>query len=671
MAELRQRASVLLAVLSALACSLVYLRTSEATGRLSQDLTYDDVSYVLDAARRLDVAFDSGLVPFLRTFVSDPPHSPFSTALAVVGLAVFGYRDWAAYAANALILVGVSLFLLRFFASERRWVAGLFVLTYLTSPIAFRSITDFRPDLALGFVTAAFVLLFLDAAIHARPRRMIAAGVAFGLALLVKPSFVAHTVAMGMGVVGLYLGLLWSRRTRPIAPREVALAFALGLAVAVPYYAANGRSILQYFWSNTRGDEAHLWSFAAGESPLTLLYRYTFDRTYPAFTLVGRHVTLFAIASALGMAYLAARRRWLDLAVPAGLVLAALGSAAVLVVGRHDNEFFSATFHSLLMLAAFVAVSLVVDGLGSRGRAAVTGALAVAAAAAVAASSGSYAWYVPPEVARGASWNDALVDAIRSDSRGRGITETGMRDLDVFVTAAGPVNAIVLEWTARKARLPATFRDLHRTGSESALVDAAAAAEYVVVPNPSTAAIARFLPSAALQRKILEAIRGDRRFERVPVGVGRDVDRYFLFAHAGALDEAGTPVVSFPGGSIESVDGFLDEEGPYPSWKLPRVRWLSRPTARVCAAGVRPGGDLTVSASLRPAVAGVLRVTSSGVPVAAIPLEPSDAFADLAFDTRAAGSQVCLDFVVERAQPAGETRLVLFRRLALRDAGPR
>src|SRR4051794_20015790 len=88
------------ALAAATCLALVYLRFSQLSGRLAQELTYDDVVYANDALTRIVVGSEHGLFRMLATFWNDPPHSPFSTVLAMAGFIVGGVDETSLYATN-------------------------------------------------------------------------------------------------------------------------------------------------------------------------------------------------------------------------------------------------------------------------------------------------------------------------------------------------------------------------------------------------------------------------------------------------------------------------------------------------------------------------------------------------------------------------------------------
>lgn len=521
----------LAAVLVAVAVAAVHVRDSQRAGRLSQDLTYDDVSYVVDAAGRLQEAAMSGPRGLLLGLWRQPPHSPYSTALAMLGLTAFGFTDAAVYWANALLLVGVTLLLLHLFREEPPWLVALLVGVYLTGALAGRTVTEFRPDLALGVCTAAFVFTLLRGALRQRPAEVTQAGALLGLALLVKPSFFPHTLALACAAGGLLL--LFRALGQPLVPwRAVVRGAALGLAIAVPHYLLAGRTVLGYLWTNTRGAEAHLWLFPGSMGFWRVLYHFTIDPRSEPFRFAGRDLYLLLAATAAGIGLHAVRRQRREVLLLLGLAAAALASVVIVTAGRMDNDFFASTFQCLLLLAGFSALGDLARAVGPGPRAGLVFSVVVAALHVVLTlGNPPRPWSPPPDALPGTSWNDRLVLAVRADLEARGLAEDRGRRVSVFVTAAGAVNAATLLWSCQKLALPADVTDLHRAETEEELARAALAADYVVVPNPARAAVLAWLPPAPLQPALLGRLRAAPELAPVAAGTRGDPDRYFVFAN--------------------------------------------------------------------------------------------------------------------------------------------
>src|SRR5689334_4706711 len=89
-------------VLSAL-FTMIMVNYSLRYGRLAVGPTDDDCNYMVDALQRLNILFHSPK-QFAHNLIQFPPHSPFSSALAIVAFLVFGLHQWAPYVANGLIV---------------------------------------------------------------------------------------------------------------------------------------------------------------------------------------------------------------------------------------------------------------------------------------------------------------------------------------------------------------------------------------------------------------------------------------------------------------------------------------------------------------------------------------------------------------------------------------
>ena len=77
--------------------TLLAVHWSERNGRLAQDSTYDDVGYMADAVNRLQTLDTGGVAALTGDLAHHPPHSPFSTLLALTSFETLGLSDWPPY----------------------------------------------------------------------------------------------------------------------------------------------------------------------------------------------------------------------------------------------------------------------------------------------------------------------------------------------------------------------------------------------------------------------------------------------------------------------------------------------------------------------------------------------------------------------------------------------
>jgi hypothetical protein len=92
------------------------LQWSFQNGRLTRDPSFDDVVYFVDGMERMQTLYDHGFGGLLRGLFRNPPHSPWSTGLALFSFLVLGVHDWAPYLVNGILVVlflGLSLLVAR------------------------------------------------------------------------------------------------------------------------------------------------------------------------------------------------------------------------------------------------------------------------------------------------------------------------------------------------------------------------------------------------------------------------------------------------------------------------------------------------------------------------------------------------------------------------------
>jgi len=529
------RLRLILVILIAAFLSIIYLMTSMEKGRLAQDVTYDDVGYFNDAAVRLKAGLEGGFYEFLRTFVANPPHSPFSTAFAILGFFIGGLNDLAPYAANGIILILVGWFIAKLFRHEDRIPFSWIIATTLVSPLMFRAIHDFRPDIFLGLITAATVWLF-GLRLVLGSRSTVLPGVLLGACLLVKPTFFAHTIAIAIFLVVAtgFLRVLWS--PFPKGGLSFLTRFLLiGAVTAMPYYALNAAYIFRYFWENTQGTESAIWSFEATVSFLKVLKILLFDRGY-GWQVLGYHLYLCIILLLVAL-FLLAKRRETPKLIFVGLVLGtALLSLFVLVVGRHKNEFFLSTFQSTILLLGLFSFSQIVSICSPSPplRIFVYISTSVALVIVTILNVGLNHWQVSEDAKKFNSWNDRLVTTVLNDSQSRLGDAARKSTLRVFFSFAGPVSAESVRWIALKKNASLDPFDRHRSSSVDEHLGAAVSAHYIIVPNEGLSDYYRWLPSSLIQRVFLDSIIKNSDFRQIePSG---HLNRYFVFVNKRLLD---------------------------------------------------------------------------------------------------------------------------------------
>jgi hypothetical protein len=555
---------------------LIFFQTSANFGRLSHSVSYDDIAYVNDASDRLSVFHSDGVATFLSSFSTNAPHSPFTAVLALISLLVFGFQDAGFYLTNILVVSAATVFLWAQFRQVRTaeliWVCSFFLL----SPLAYATIENFKPDLALGLVTAGVIWFCLKGALGANRKNYIWAGLCFGGALLVKPSFFAHTTAMAIGVLILAVGISLAR-SRLIGSRTTVLDplvrfFLLGIAIATPYYLASAKQIFEYFWINTQGRDAHLWSFPSTDGLLDVAVNFI-NQGY--LQNGGYHLHWAWLLIIIALMITAVQRRWEAFAFVFFLACSGAASFMILVVGRHMNHHFFASYIALIFLAGLAGACAITERSRGLGRGILLCTLFLGTALVVVNGQRFYTTPQTTEDIKPGDVNELLAQAIAREAKALGTGTAPADAIGVFVTVAGPVNAHSIKWEARKKGVYLTALDRSRWADWELYQSALTQASFVVVPASVRAEFFQKFPSTTLQRDLLVQMMEDPQFRRVDYG---NFEPYGLFSRVGQhSDEVFT--VDEP----SMLEGFAQAVGPYPVWGLPKLRWMTGNGAKLCA----------------------------------------------------------------------------------------
>lgn len=556
---------------------LFYLNLSYAIGHLSHDMTWDDISYALSAVERLDTLIRAGLYEFLLSWTNPYPHSVYSEMVAMLSVFFFGINDFGFYISNFLLLLGVYFFLIYNFGNSDRITFSLIFLFVMLSTISYAIVDNFRPDFALGLATTGLVWWMLQGIFLGRDRDFLWGGLALAVALLIKPTFFAHTVAVaaGLAILAILIQIGQRRYCRELdmRPSSALKYLALGIIIASPYYLLAGDDIFRYFWTNTRGEQSSVWSFSEGTSIYQVAKSYILGGY---LNNGGAQVPAAAlISTALSpILYSYGKRR--ELTVVMLLMLVAACSFSVMVFGRHKSQFFFATFHMLIMLSAVYAVgstSMLVTGKAK--------ALLLSTFAAVifltTAQNHKYLFIdIGQDSLRSVSENRAIVSQITQILAKDGLaSDVYKRPASVFVPVAGPVSLPTIKWEARKAGFFITGRDLYLSGKISEYLDLARQADFVVLPYRMEAEYNKTFPSSPIQAELAKILLQDQEFRILP---SRTLSDRYLVLERSRPDSDRVFDIDMPG----SRSGFGPEEGPYPQWNLPRVAWMSSRIGEIC-----------------------------------------------------------------------------------------
>ncbi len=614
--------------------TLVCVQWSFARGRLSQDVTYDDSSYMCDAGRRLIVLYDQGFAAFVTNLCKDPPHALFTDLGAELGFSLFGFHDWVPYVCvNGpvifLLLLAVA-YVGRAISLRARVALMVFALTI---PLTVMGLHEYRPDFPGALFTALGIYLVTEAALYRaspwRKRQWVIGGLFFGLALVTKSVFFVHTLTMEALTVAAACGLTWWFADTPDARRGW-LRRAAGIAVrvllpslllAAPYYIVNFRETFGYFYDFALGAHSHVSELKGGLG--SSVHFYTFG--YAGQLMLGGSFFVGLALYAICLGAVVWAKDWKEIflqGVLLGLAAVSLGS---IVINHRENHYFGVPADVFLLFALLRAAAAAWPRLCATPARAAFGLALMAALCIVNLTRLDPAMIWPYATApvnyvvkRGDSLNQRLLDDMWHEFGLRAAIVPADPPL-VFVTRGGFVTAPTFRWLAIKAQRRLNFIDVWTDANLETSRRMLEAATFVIAPEDNATGVYNENASYDLRfevERLMAAMPGLRLLRRYPSFPGGPAFRLYvndnrMIAQYGDF------------GDFRALEGFLPWEGPYPEMKLGQVRWSVGPRSRFTLWADAPGdatlrfsvrADQPVKATLRQGDKPVLSIDAPHVP---------------------------------------------------------
>ena len=335
--------------------------------RLAQEPDSDDNVYLLDAMQRLDVLDQRGPVQFVQELFTKPAHSPFATAVCLLGLA-FGANGFVGPYLVSGILVFVFLLEINRLASNLSVTTRAILLGgVLLIPLTRSMVVELRPDFAVGlFGAMACVRLCRMVLRPGSPNvaEILSCALLQALTLLAKPTYFAHSlIIFGLSIaLSLFFRMLidrrvtdrkWSSLLRQARP--CAWSVTGCLVLVLPYYLYGFLDIWHYITINTWGANAKFWRIPGG-----IRASLEYFLSGPGSDPIGGYLQLFLLIILIVTGYLLVLRRFYEaFEIVVGL-LAALSSATIIVLSRIGNPTFNVPSHFLLTFAAVTALGYAV-----------------------------------------------------------------------------------------------------------------------------------------------------------------------------------------------------------------------------------------------------------------------------------------------------------------------
>jgi hypothetical protein len=237
---------------SLLGCFLFRFQLSLKNGRAGAPPSYDDITYFLDGRLRLEqlkADFFGGLL----NWVTNPPHSPMSSVIAVLGQLFKSNCAPVIYMTNSLVIIA-SLALL-FHTLNKNFTQAIFLTcVVIASPIGPMLMFNFRPDCLYSIFLTIAILKIFDADLRLSVRALALYG---AVLLLVKPSFIIYTI---IDLVLVFIFTQYKFKMRSISVVDIVKSFGIFVLLA-GWYLINGLNvIMNYILTNTTGKTKSLWT---------------------------------------------------------------------------------------------------------------------------------------------------------------------------------------------------------------------------------------------------------------------------------------------------------------------------------------------------------------------------------------------------------------------------
>src|SRR6185369_744379 len=242
---------------------------------------------------------------------------------------------------------------------------------------------------------------------------------------------------------------------------------------------------------------------------------------------------------------------------------------------------------------------------------------------------------------------------------------TAIRELDlppgstVFLTSVGAINPETLRYMGLKSGVTTpdfvTLNFAENTGDVGRYRKRFDKADAVLASEARNPDVYTGLPNGLIQDQVLEMLRARRDYAlRRAFPTSDGAGGYLLFEKIG------------PFFGWQPLGGFLHEEGPYPQWSLPRVRWGTGPRSALSVRGADGGKRMIVLQARPNAPELTMTIDLDGVEIARHTFHRVDVFDRVAvpLGVVSEGSRVELRYGTWDKSDA-EARAVLFRRLKI------
>jgi hypothetical protein len=660
----------LILAIAATLFTVVSIRHSIDRGRLSRTPTYDDISYFIDALHRLPVIYGQNVLGWVRDYVRTPPHSPFSTYVALASYMLFGIKDWAPYALNGFVVLALLWsveYLMRGAKAWQRVLAGIFVLCL---PLTGKMVTEFRPDLAWALAAAMAVVLPLRGSlVDASWKKQMAAGGWCAAALLAKTSTFPLTL-MTVGVAWLLSAACDRLEKGPRITLKRVIGAWIDCAVpivlfALPHYIIDFQGVRDYIATTLSGRERELWSrhIAPPSSFADRMYqlRFFIDGEGGGFML-GWYLKILAIV--LGIGFITLVRRTIENRNSLNKLLRALSLGLIAFIAYIvpamnpvKNPFFGSEFQLLLVLGTILVVHMLLVPENPKHPTGF-GVLLLCAMTAL----GLAVWHFPPPIDAPNGQATANINRV-AHSVERIVFDNVSPNANVFVTSAGSLSYGTLYYLLRQDGKEIVASDAHRLTDLDLYRQRFEQADVVVAAEPGVDEFENWLPSYGILGQTLRMLRESPGFHEVGSVPSESGKRFYIFARVPAF------------GGWNATGNLAPAEGPFPQTGLPIIRWGLYPTITLQISATAPGVYRLIADASAPVSGQRMIVSLDGREVGQHAFGPAGVFEqmDIPLDLSAGEHEIALGLSTFKPPDATDDRKLglLFKRLQIVPATPK
>jgi hypothetical protein len=568
----RDRFAILFITVVACLFTAVIIAQSLRQGRLSLPATYDDVEYFNDAAHRLQILYDNGILSCLVSLFRNPPHSPFATLVPFLGFSVFGIKDWAPAAVN-LAWVALLLYFVKILMSDvPRGAYVTVAVSTLCWPLTATMVVECRPDIYTALLTVmGATLMFRAPFLQAARHHTAVVAVLFGAALLAKPSVSPVTLFLYCACLSIVVIIegrgAFDRQLLRKAALRVSQYLAITAAVALLYFAVAWQDIYGYIYTVMLGSQKEIWGTKL--SAFDTAGYYLWGPGGQTMMGVWFWITIFLVSVDVILGLLT-RRPLNSRAI--GLIIVFVLAYGLVTLPSIKTPFLGVIVSIFFMVCYVLACCGIIESLArvkNYGRWIAVGF----GAALLTTSAAAFHWAWPilgTSSHLTAGRRNGIIQQLGDYIESHVADYTNQMLFFPAITQFVNSGTLLFELQKRRVENVNTVSHIFSFAGQRA---ALGGADYVILFDESDPDILP-LPDKAYYSQVKALVVSDPSFAKKLDLPTADL-QYKISVYARKNSSNQSPFLG-----LSPISGFLPIEGPYPQWNLSLVRWATGYSAR-------------------------------------------------------------------------------------------